>query len=148
MTRITSDPTRKGDGKRMTQFAPAKCTRTATLLLGRSRWTWSSKSTTLPQGFPKSELYGLVSQLRRAAVSVPSNIAEGQSRSSTRDFRQFLCVSRGSNSELQTQLEISLRLGFIGSDECRILMSQAAEVGKMLNSLITRLSEKIGVTNH
>lgn len=77
--------------------------------------------------FPRREIYGLTSQIRRAAIFIPSNIAEGQSRSSTRDFRQFLCVSRGSNSELQTQLEISSRLGFIGESECQLLF---AEVGR------------------
>jgi len=61
----------------------------------------------LTQAFPREELYGLTSQLRRATVSIPSNIAEGQGRLNTREFRQYLGVARGSNCELQTQLEIA-----------------------------------------
>lgn len=98
--------------------------------------------------FPGREIHGLTAQIRRAAVSIPSNIAEGQSRSSTRDFRQFLCVSRGSNSELQTQLEISNRLGMIDGEETGLLLRQSTEVGKMLNSLIARLNERIEVASH
>ena len=61
----------------------------------------------LTQDFPRQEIYGLVSQLRRAAVSVPSNIAEGHGRSSIEDYRKFLWIARGSNFEMQTQLEIA-----------------------------------------
>ena len=93
--------------------------------------------------FPKREIYGLTSQMRRAAVSIPSNLAEGHARCSTRDFRQFLFVSRASNSELQTQLEISQRLGFMEAIAAKSLLSQSIEVGKMLNGLIARLSERI-----
>jgi len=60
--------------------------------------------------FPREEVFGLTSQLRRAAISIPSNIAEGQGRLNTREFRQFLGIARGSNCELQTQLEIARRL--------------------------------------
>ena len=65
----------------------------------------------LTQGFPREEVYGLSNQMRRSAVSVPSNIAEGQGRLTTGEFRQFLGIARGSNFELQTQLEISRALG-------------------------------------
>jgi len=61
----------------------------------------------LTQGFPREEMFGLTSQLRRCSVSIPSNIAEGQGRLNTREFRQFLGIARGSNCELQTQLEIA-----------------------------------------
>ncbi len=86
--------------------------------------------------FPKEETYGLTSQIRRSAVSVPSNIAEGQGRLSTGEFRQFLGVARGSNCELQTQLEIArvLKLGNPG------LIVEAEglshEVGKMIHSIL------------
>src|ERR1035437_4851243 len=66
----------------------------------------------LTQNFPREEIYGLTSQIRRAAVSVPSNIAEGQGRLTIGAFRQFLGIARGSNYELQTQLEIARSLGF------------------------------------
>ena len=66
----------------------------------------------LTQGFPREEVYGLTSQIRRSAVSVPSNIAEGQGRLGTGEFRQFLGVARGSNCELLTQLEIAQSLGY------------------------------------
>jgi four helix bundle protein len=67
----------------------------------------------LSQNFPKEELYGLVSRVRRAAVSVPSNLAEGAARSSRKEFSQFLSVSKGSLSELETQLPISADLGYL-----------------------------------
>src|ERR1700691_5822003 len=65
----------------------------------------------LTRGFPREEIFGLASQLRRSAVSIPSNIAEGQGRSGTREFQQFLSVARGSLCEPQTQLEIARRAG-------------------------------------
>jgi four helix bundle protein len=70
----------------------------------------------LTQGFPREEVFGLSGQLRRAAVSVPSNIAEGQGRLGTREFIQFLGVARGSLCEIQTQIEIARKLGFGNSD--------------------------------
>src|SRR5580698_8336474 len=66
----------------------------------------------LTQKFPREEIFGISSQLRRAAVSIPSNIAEGQGRLNTREFRQYLGIARGSNCELQTQLEIARALGY------------------------------------
>src|ERR1700734_3016527 len=66
----------------------------------------------LSQGFPREEVYGLTSQIRRSGVSIPSNIAEGQGRTNLGEFRQFLGIARGSNCELQTQLEIARTLGF------------------------------------
>ncbi|MEO6922195.1 MAG: four helix bundle protein, partial [Bryocella sp.] len=75
------------------------------------------------RGFPKEELYGLTSQLRRAAVSVPSNIAEGSGRKSSGEFIQFLGIARGSNYEVQTQLHISRKLGF-GDEAMRFKCEQ------------------------
>ncbi len=66
--------------------------------------------------FPSSELYGLTSQMRRAAVSVPSNIAEGAARKGTKEYKQFLNIAQGSASELDTQIELALLLGFINND--------------------------------
>ena len=93
----------------------------------------------LTKAFPREELFGLTSQLRRAAVSIASNIAEGQSRGTTGEFIQFLGIARGSNAEVQTQLVIArgLQLG----EEASILRCESlcAEVGKMLNSLLKAL---------
>lgn len=93
----------------------------------------------LTSAFPKEEIYGLTSQIRRASVSVASNIAEGQGRATTGEFRQFLGTARGSNSEVQTQLVLSRELGYgltAGLQRCEDL---SVEVGKMLNGLMKRL---------
>jgi four helix bundle protein len=94
------------------------------------------------RGFPKTETYGLVSQLRRAAVSVPSNIAEGHARLSTGEFKQFLGHARGSLMEIETQILISRKLGHIDSVQSTILFNRAAEIGKVLNGLLSSLDRK------
>ncbi len=98
---------------------------------------------------PKAELYGLTSQMRRAAVSIASNIAEGSARSSRKDFRQFIQIARGSTCELLTQLAITSRLK-IGIDEKRREAELLAnEVGKMLSGLSSYLARpKIPPTNN
>src|SRR5580700_8775517 len=88
----------------------------------------------LSQSFPHEEIYGLTSQIRRSAVSVPSNIAEGQGRLNTGEFRQFLGVARGSNCELQTQLEIARALGFGDIQQIEVAEGLSSEVGKMINA--------------
>ncbi len=90
------------------------------------------------RAFPKDELYGLTSQMRRAAVSVPSNIAEGKGRYSNKELVQFLYNARGSLLELQTQVVIAHRLGYMGDQAWTALRSQAAEVGRTLNGLISK----------
>jgi four helix bundle protein len=92
--------------------------------------------------FPRAEVYGLTSQLRRAAVSVPSNIAEGQGRATKGEFIQFLGHSRGSLFEVETQLEISRNLGYITSERQTYLSNELSEVGRILNGLITSLQQK------
>ena len=89
--------------------------------------------------FPKDEIYGIVSQMRRAAVSVASNIAEGQGRNSSGEFRQFLGNSRGSLYELETQLIISQEVGYITEQELENLLNACEEIGRMLFSLIKSL---------
>ncbi len=90
--------------------------------------------------FPVEERYRLTSQLRRAAVSVPSNIAEGQARFSAREFRRFLSNARGSLVEIETQIEIATNLGFLGRDESSSLRRQTAELGRILNGLLASIS--------
>jgi four helix bundle protein len=92
----------------------------------------------LTEAFPKAELYGLTSQMRRAAVSVPSNIAEGAGRSSSKEFLQFLVIARGSLSELDTQLEISRQLSYLSDDV-------SVKVDAQLNSIGAKLA---GLMNH
>ena len=85
--------------------------------------------------FPESEMYGIVSQMRRAAVSIPLNIAEGRKRSTRKDFRQFLIMAYASASELETQIEISKRLNFLKIDKYAKADSLLLEVLKMLNKM-------------
>jgi len=92
------------------------------------------------QSFPREEVYGLTSQIRRSAVSIPSNIAEGQGRLNTGEFRQFLGIVRGSNRELQTQLEIARALGFGGIKLLDEAVSLSHEVGKMIYAILNSLS--------
>jgi four helix bundle protein len=88
--------------------------------------------------FPKQELYGLTSQMRRSAVSIPSNIAEGKGRYSRKELIQFLYHSRGSLLELRTQITIAQELGFLGPADGQPLADLACEVGRLLNGLINR----------
>jgi four helix bundle protein len=88
------------------------------------------------RGFPKDELYGLSSQIRRAAVSVPSNIAEGQGRGGDAEMVRFPRIAHGSLRELETQALIAERLGYTDRNETDQLMEMASEVGRLLNGLI------------
>lgn len=92
------------------------------------------------KSFPREELYGLTNQLRRAAVSVPSNIAEGQARNSTAEFRNFLSIARGSLAEVETQLLIAERLNYLGPDKLREIQAVQIEVNKMTNALMSKLA--------
>ena len=96
----------------------------------------------LTASLPDAEKYGLVSQLRRAAVSVPSNMAEGQGRVSPGEFRQFLGHARGSQYELETQLLLARDLGMIDGSKLDGLLTKANEVGKLLNGLLRSLDRK------
>lgn len=89
---------------------------------------------------PKEEIYSLSSQMRRAVVSIPSNIAEGQSRNSTREFANFLSIARGSNAELETQIDLCVRLGYIKGTQTETAVSLTEEVGRMLTALIGKLA--------
>jgi four helix bundle protein len=94
--------------------------------------------------FPKEELYGLTSQIRRSAVSIPSNIAEGAARHSRKEFIQFLHIASGSVAELETQLLLAIRMGFIPGDS---IISHVEEVRKPLLGLLRSLKKK-PITHH
>lgn len=98
------------------------------------------------QKFPADEIYGLSSQLRKAAVSVTSNIAEGKGRSSDKELLQFLSRARGSIYELQTQLEIAGSLGYLSPVNRQNLSQQASDVARMLNGMIAKFREAVKVT--
>ncbi|MGA2619442.1 MAG: four helix bundle protein [Thermoguttaceae bacterium] len=87
------------------------------------------------KAFPQEERYGLTSQMRRAAVSVPSNVAEGQARETRGEFVQFLGHSRGSLAELDTQLILAQKMSFLAPPAAAELRQQVAKVGKLLNGL-------------
>ena len=92
---------------------------------------------------PREEIYALSDQMRRAVVSIPSNIAEGQGRNSTREFIKFLTIARGSQAELDTQLQICVRLKYLSEDETAIAFGLCEEVGKILSSLIAKLKASL-----
>ena len=92
------------------------------------------------KAFPREELYGLTNQMRRAAVSVPANIAEGQGRRSKAEFCQFLGNARGSLLELETHLELAFRLGYLNTEQQRALEERSHEVGRLLNGLLRSLT--------
>ncbi len=95
----------------------------------------------LTEQFPRSEIYGLTSQIRRAAVSIPSNIAEGRRRGTRKDFRQFLLISFGSGAELETQIEICKRLAFGRDLDYNKVDSLLDEIMRILNKLTNELRE-------
>ena len=94
------------------------------------------------RGFPAAEVYGLTAQLRRAAVSIPSNIAEGHGRRSTGEFKQFLGNARGSLAEVETQVLIARDLCYLNLDQSEKLLHSAAEVGRIINGLLGSLNRK------
>ena len=94
-------------------------------------------------GFPRDEIYGLTSQLRRAAVSIPSNIAEGQGRQSTREFIHFVSIAYGSLNEAQTQILIAERLKYLNDSDCQSLIEQSYEVARIINGLSRSLTAKL-----
>ena len=89
---------------------------------------------------PAEEMYGLSSQMKRAAISIPSNIAEGQERRTTKDFLRFLYMAKGSKGELETLLSLCVRLEYLSSSNTETAQNLLVEVGKMLNSLIQKLA--------
>jgi four helix bundle protein len=111
------------------------------LIVWQKAMAMAKRAYELSQGLPKSESYGLLTQMRRAAVSVPSNIAEGHGRLTDLQFRHFLGNARGSLYEMQTQLELAGDLGYLDRRLVQELMEQGSEVARLINGLISALSE-------
>jgi four helix bundle protein len=97
----------------------------------------------LASQFPKTEVYGLGSQLQRAVVSVPANIAEGQGRSHTKEFLNHLSIAYGSLMEVETHVQIASRLHYIDDSAVDALLEKTGELGRMLNGLIQSLTRKL-----
>jgi four helix bundle protein len=95
----------------------------------------------LSRQLPQSEIYGLISQIRRAAVSIPANIAEGHGRRNLGEYIQHLSIANGSLKELETHLMIAGRLNYLGEDEIITALEACGEIGRMLASLIQKLRE-------
>ena len=99
----------------------------------------------LTRSFPRNEIYGLASQIQRAAVSVPSNIAEGHTRENTKEYHHHLSMSQASLAELETQLEIAIRLRYVSLQETRSIAEHAESLGKQLHALRNALLKRVRV---
>ena len=95
----------------------------------------------ITKSFPKEELYGITLQIRRNAVSIPSNIAEGYGRNSTQDYIRFLQIACGSLYEMQTQLEIAVNLGYLENNRYQTVLQNINIIERMLNTLIKKLTK-------
>ena len=95
----------------------------------------------MSKSFPKDELYGLTSQLRRSAISIPSNIAEGEGRKSENEFKRFLYIAKGSLCELETQVIIAEKLNYLNSKQLNFILSLSDEIGRLVSGLISSISK-------
>ena len=96
----------------------------------------------LADKFPREEIFGLTFQLRKAAVSVPSNIAEGQARWSTKEFSHHLSIALGSTAEIETQTLVSIRIKYVTQEEASVVLGLAVEIKKMINALANSLEKR------
>ena len=94
----------------------------------------------LTKKFPRTEKFGLINQIQRSAISIPSNIAEGQARQHSKEFRQFLFTALGSLAELDTQLNIALELNYINQDELTNIDEKVTEIRRMIRGLLSKLT--------
>ena len=113
------------------------------LLAYKKSFSIAMKIFEITKTFPKEETFGLTSQIRRSSVSIPSNIAEGSGRESTKDFLRYLYISLGSIFEMQTQLEIAKNIIYINEEEFNHLYEDSREIERMLVSLIKKLKDTI-----
>jgi len=113
------------------------------LIAWRKAMTMALDIYTATRAFPRDEMYGLCSQLRRAAVSIPSNIAEGQGRYSRREFYRFLNNARGSLAEIETQILLARELALLPPKESDGLLKKAEELGRILNGLIASTRKEV-----
>jgi four helix bundle protein len=97
----------------------------------------------LTQDFPKQQQYGLASQIQRAAVSIPANVAEGHGRSTTREYLRFLSIARGSLAELETELLLAKRIGFVDPLETAAVLEELDEISRMLRGLQNAIKRKL-----
>lgn len=111
------------------------------LIVWQKSYSLTLQIYSLTKTFPKEELFSLVSQMRRASISIPSNIAEGNSRVSKKDHLQFIRIAYGSGAELETQLQLSKDLGYLKNEEYTKIASLLSEVMRMLNALMASLSK-------
>jgi four helix bundle protein len=114
------------------------------LVIWQKSMDWVTATYRLTAKFPKDELFGLTSQAQRAAVSIPSNIAEGQARLSEKEFCHFLGNDRGSLMELETQLQVAENLGHAAHEEIASILEPCAEVGRVLSGLLASVSKQAG----
>ena len=111
------------------------------LIVWQSAMDLTTQVYRLTKTLPKEELYGLTNQLRRAAVSIPSNIAEGNARTSKSDYARFLSIARGSCAEVETQLLICVRLDYFVEEDISDALKLCDETGRMLTSIIKKLRD-------
>jgi four helix bundle protein len=112
------------------------------LLVWQAAMTLATESYTVTRTFPREELFGLTSQIRRASASIPANIAEGHGRENTGSFIQFLRIAQGSTKELETHFLLAERVGLLEAGSTAPVLERCNEVGKMLRSLIRSLQGK------
>ena len=112
------------------------------LILWQRAMDLATEAHRLTRRMPRHEIFGLTSQVRRAAVSIPSNIAEGSARRSTREFLAFLHIARGSSAELETQLQIAFNVGYLAERDLGPVLARLDEVGRLLNAVITGLRRR------
>jgi four helix bundle protein len=112
------------------------------LLVWQKSMTLVTEIYKISKGFPKDEAYGLTSQIRRCAISIPSNIAEGYGRNSTNEYLHFLRIATGSLYELQTQMEISMNLNYLEQETFDHLYECSREIERMLSSLIGKIRHR------
>lgn len=113
------------------------------LLVWQKSMDWTVKIYKITTSFPNEERYGLTSQLRKSSSAIPSNIAEGFGRKTTKDYLRFLNIALASSYEALTQIELSFRIGYISKTIFDELLKEGEEIGKMLNGLISKLESKI-----